>query len=40
MKIICRRFHVKTPFTFADMPTWDMWKVYLQTFRTIKYVKN
>ena len=34
MKIICRRFHIKTPFTFWDMRTWDMWKVCLQTFKT------
>ena len=33
MKIICWRFHIKTPFTFWDMCTWDMWKVCLQTFR-------
>ena len=33
MKIICWRFHIKTPFTFWDMRTWDMWKVCLQTFR-------
>ena len=32
MKIICRRFHIKTPFTFWDMRTWNMWKVSLQTF--------
>ena len=24
MKIICWRFHIKTPFTFWDMPTWNM----------------
>ena len=33
MKIIRWRFHIKTPFTFWDMRTWDMWKVCLQTFR-------
>ena len=33
MKKICWRFHIKTPFTFWDMRTWDMWKVCLQTFR-------
>ena len=33
MKIISRRFHVKTPFMFWDLRTWDMWKVCLQTFR-------
>ena len=33
MKIICWRFHIKTPFTFWDMRTWNMWKVCLQTFR-------
>ena len=32
IKIICWRFHIKTPFTFWDMCTWDMWKVCLQTF--------
>ena len=30
---ICRRFHVKTFFTLWDKHTWEMWKVYLQTFR-------
>ena len=40
MKIICRRFHIKTPFTSWDMHTWDMRRVCLQTFRTIEYVKN
>ena len=29
----CWRFQIKTPFTFIDMRTWDMWKVCLQTFR-------
>ena len=33
MKIICWRFHIKTPLSFWDMRTWDMWKVCLQTFR-------
>ena len=33
MKIICRRFHIITPFTFWDMRGWHMWNVYLQTFR-------
>ena len=33
MKIICWRFHSKTPFIFWDMRTWDMWKVCLKTFR-------
>ena len=33
MKLICWRFHIKTPFTFWDMRTWDMWKVCLQTYR-------
>ena len=33
MKIICRRFHIKTSFTFWDMRTWVMWKVGLQTYR-------
>ena len=33
LKIICRRFHMKTPFKVWDMRTWDMWKVCLQTFR-------
>ena len=33
MKIICWIFHIKTPFNFWDMCTWDMWKVCLQTFR-------
>ena len=32
MKIICWRFHIKTPFTFWDMRTWGVWKVCLQTF--------
>ena len=29
----CFRFHIKTPFTFWDIRTWDEWKVCLQTFR-------
>ena len=33
MKIICWRFHIKIVFTFWSIPIWDMWKVYLQTFR-------
>ena len=33
MKIISRRLHIKTPFTFLDMHAWDMRKVCLQTFR-------
>ena len=33
MKIISRRLHIETPFTFLDMHTWDMQKVCLQTFR-------
>ena len=32
-QIICWRFHIKTHFTFWDMPTYDMWKICLQTFR-------
>ena len=36
MKIMCWRFHIKTPFTFRDIRTWDMWKVCLQTFTNIK----
>ena len=36
MKIMCWRFHIKIPFTFWDMHTWDMWKVCLQTFRNNK----
>ena len=24
LKIICRRFHIKTPFTFSNMSTQDM----------------
>ena len=35
MKIICWRFHIKTP-TFWDMRMWNMWKVCLQTFRNNK----
>ena len=34
MIIICWRFHIKAPFTFCDMHTWDIWKVGLQTFRS------
>ena len=30
LKIICWRFHIKTPFTFWDMHTWGMWKICLQ----------
>ena len=33
MKIMCWRFHIKTPFTFWDIRKWDMWKVCLRTFR-------
>ena len=33
MKMTCRRFHIKTPFTFWDICTWDILKVCLQTFR-------
>ena len=33
MKIICRRFHIKTTSPFWDMCTWDIRKVCLQTFR-------
>ena len=33
MKIICWRFHTKTTFTFCEMRTSYMWKVYWQTFR-------
>ena len=33
VKIICWRFHIKTPFSFWDMRTRDMWKICLQTFR-------
>ena len=32
-KWLCRRFHIKTPFTLWNMRTWDMWNVCLQTFR-------
>ena len=32
-KILCRRFHIKTPFTFWDMRAWDMLKICLQIFR-------
>ena len=33
MKTICWGVHIKTPFAFWDMCTWDMWQVCLQTFR-------
>ena len=33
MKMIYWIFQIKTPFTFWDMRTWDMWKVCFQTFR-------
>ena len=33
MKIIRRRFHIDTPFTFWDIHTWDICKVRLQTSR-------
>ena len=33
VNITCWRFHIKTPFTFWDMRTCDMWKICLQTFR-------
>ena len=37
MKIKCWRFHIKTPFTFWDTRSRDMWKVFSQTFRTAAY---
>ena len=37
MKIICSRFHIKTPFTFWDKHMWDVGKVCLET---IEYVKT
>ena len=40
IKLICRRFHITTPFTFWDMRTQAMWKVCLQTLRNnIKCLK-
>ena len=33
LKITCWKFHIKTPFTFWDMRTWDRWNVCLQTLR-------
>ena len=33
MKMIYWRFHIKAPFIFWDMRTWDMWNVCLQTIR-------
>ena len=43
MKIICWRFHIKTPFIIWDMRTWDVWKVCSQIFRNnrifLKYWK-
>ena len=32
----CGRLHIKTPFTFWDMPTGFMWKVCLHTYRNNK----
>ena len=29
MNIICRRFHIITPFIFWDIRTWDIWNVCL-----------
>ena len=40
MKIMCRKFHIKTPFTFWEIRTWDMWKVCLQTFRNNRIRKK
>ena len=35
--IVCRRFHIKTPFTFWEMRTWDF--VYKHS-ETIEHIKN
>ena len=40
MKIICWRFHIKTPFTCWDMRMWDMCKVFYKHSETTEYVKN
>ena len=40
LKQICWRFPIWTSFTFWDLRAWYMWKVCLQTFKTIEYVKN
>ena len=40
MKIIRGRFHIKTPFTFSDMHSWDMWQVSTQTFRNNRIRKR
>ena len=39
MKIICCRYHIKAPFNFWDIRTWDMWKNCLQLFRNNKICK-
>ena len=36
VKIIWWRFRIKTPFTFWDMRTWDVWKICLQTAYFLK----
>ena len=33
MKTVCWWFHIKRLFTFLDMRAYDMWKVWLQTFK-------
>ena len=40
MKIICLKFHIKTPFSFWDMRTWDTRTVCLQTFRNNRIRKK
>ena len=37
---LCQGFHIKTPFTFWDKRTWDMWKVCLPTFRNNRICKK
>ena len=32
IKIICGRFHIKTPFTLWDIRSWVMWEVCLETY--------
>ena len=40
LKIMYWRFHIKTPFTFWDTHTLEMWKVCLQTFRNNRICKK
>ena len=36
---ICRRLRIITQLTFWDISTWDIWNVYLQTYRNNRICK-